>query len=165
MAHVYIGCDRVLLDACAGAGQPYVRLNPLHAWHFARSLNLPKADLPKTVLPKTDRPKTDWPKTDWVDARMLARFGAERQPAPHLPRDPERVALAALVGRRDQLKGMATQEKNRLGKAVSPMNRADIRASFQSLAGRIARVHAEIAAQIDRSPDLARDAKLLRSIP
>ncbi len=64
------GCDRRLLDACAKADRPFVRLNPLYAWHFAQSLNLPK--------------------TDRTDARMLARLGAERQPAPHLPRDPVR---------------------------------------------------------------------------
>jgi hypothetical protein len=36
------GCDRLLLEACAKAGRPFVRVNPLHAWHFAQSLNLPK---------------------------------------------------------------------------------------------------------------------------
>ena len=52
---------RGLRDACSKAGRGFVRLNPLHAWHFAQSLNLPK--------------------TDRVDARMLARLGTERQPA------------------------------------------------------------------------------------
>jgi transposase len=64
-----------------------VRLNPLHAWHFARSLNLPK--------------------TDRVDAAMLARLGAERQPAPDAAPDPAREELRALASRRDQLKRMA----------------------------------------------------------
>ena len=38
------GCDRPLRLALREAGHPGVRLNPLHAWHFARSLNLPKTD-------------------------------------------------------------------------------------------------------------------------
>jgi len=139
------GCDQALLTALAEAGQPFVRLNPLHAWHFAQSLNLPK--------------------TDRVDARMLARLGAERQPAPHLPQDPARAELAELADRRDQLKRMEVQEKNRLTKTTSPLIRADIRASLKALAARIARFGAEITDHLARHPDLARDALLLRSIP
>lgn len=139
------GCDQALLKAGAVAGRRFVRLNPLHAWHFAQSLNLPK--------------------TDRVDARMLARLGAERQPAPHLPQDPARGALAELADRRDQLKRMETQEKNRMTKAVSPMIRADIRASLKALGLRIARFEAEIADHLSQSPELARDAELLQSIP
>ena len=153
------GCDQSLLRALAKAEQPFVRLNPLHAWHFAQSLNLPK--------------------TDRTDARMLARLGAERQPVPHLPPDPARAALAELADRRDQLKRMETQEKNRLAKTiwprpsgqdhlaktVSPMIRADIRASLKALAARTLRFEAEIAEHLARHPELARDAALLRSIP
>ena len=90
------GCDLALIAACAKAGRPDVRLDPLHAWHVAQSLNLPK--------------------TDRVDARMLARFGAER---------------------RDQLKRMETQEKNRLSKMRNPAIRTDILASLKALAARI----------------------------
>lgn len=139
------GCDQALLEACAAAQRPFVRLNPLHAWHFAQSLNLPK--------------------TDRVDARMLARLGAERQPAPQLPQDPARGQLAELADRRDQLKRMETQEKNRLAKTAGPLVRADIRASLKALGRRIAHIEAAIAEHLARSPDLARDAELLRSVP
>jgi len=139
------GCDQALLRACTTAARPFVRLNPLHAWHFAQSLNLPK--------------------TDRTDARMLARLGAERRPAPHRPPDPARGELAELADRRDQLKRMETQEKNRLGKTAAPLIRADIRASLKALSARIKRFEAEIAAFLARSPDLARDAELLRSVP
>lgn len=139
------GCDLALLRALTGARQAYVRLNPLHAWHLAQSLNLPK--------------------TDKSDARMLARLGAERQPAPHVPPEPARTELAELVNRRDQLKRMETQEKNRLGKTASPVIRADIRASLSALAIRIKRFETDIAACLARNPDLARDAHLLRSVP
>lgn len=139
------GCDQRLLQACAKANRPFVRLNPLHAWHFAQSLNLPK--------------------TDRVDARMLARFGAERQPAPHLPPDPNRALLAELADRRDQLKRMETQEKNRLAKTTRPTIRDDIRASLKALATRIKRFEAAIADHLARHADLARDANLLRSVP
>lgn len=139
------GCDQALLKVLAAAERPFVRLNPLHAWHFAQSLNLPK--------------------TDRTDARMLARLGAECQPTPHQPQDPARGELAELADRRDQLKRMETQEKNRLTKTMSPMIRADIRASLKALGLRIARFEAEIADHLARCPALACDAHLLRSIP
>lgn len=60
---------------------------------------------------------------------------------------------------------METQEKNRLGKTAAPLIRADIRASLKALSARIKRFEAEIAAFLARSPDLARDAGLLRSVP
>jgi transposase len=64
------GCDRLLRIALGKAGRPGVRLNPLHAWHFARSLNRAK--------------------TDRLDAAMLARLGAERRPEPAPPTRPAR---------------------------------------------------------------------------
>ena len=100
-----------------------------------------------------------------MDARMLARFGAERQPVPHLPPAPVRVELTALADRRDQLERMETQEKNRLTKTTSPAIRDDIRASLTALARRIAAFEAAIAGHLAQSPDLARDEKLLRSAP
>ena len=139
------GCDRLPLEACAKAGRPFVRVNPLHAWHFAQSLNLPK--------------------TDRVDARMLARFGSERQLAPHRPQDPARAELAELADRRDQLKRMETQEKNRLRKTASPAIRADIRASLKALAARVARFEQAIAELLRQTPELAHDATLLRTAP
>ena len=120
------GCDRGLRAVLEAAGRDFIQLNPLHAWHFARSLNLPK--------------------TDRVDARMLARLGAERQPDPDPGSDPARAGLRALSQRRDQLKRMETQEKNRLAR-------------------RLARIDKAIAEHIARHPALAEDARLLRAIP
>ena len=37
-------CDGALRVALDAEGRPGARLNPLHAGHFARSLNLPKTD-------------------------------------------------------------------------------------------------------------------------
>jgi hypothetical protein len=104
--------------------------NPLHAWHFAQSLNLPQADR--------------------ADARIPARLGVERRPAPHLPQDLVRAALAELAARHDQIKCMEKQEKNRLTKTAGPMIRADIRASLKGLAARIARFKAKISDHLAR---------------
>ena len=139
------GCDQAVRAVLEAAGRDFVPLNPLHAWHFARSLNLPK--------------------TDRVDARMLARLGAERQPAPAGPSDRDRVELRALSQRRDQLKRMETQEKNRLSAASLPIVARDIRAELANLARRLARIERAIAEHIAQHPALREDAALLRGIP
>jgi len=138
-------CDRPLRLALRQAGQPGVRLNPLHAWHFARSLNRAK--------------------TDRIDAALLARLGSERQLAPDAEADPTREALRALVHRRDQLKRMQTQEKNRLSASAPGLVASDIRAELANLARRIARIEAAIGAHLARHPALAAAERLLRSLP
>ena len=139
------GCDDAVMRACGARGLPFCRVNPLHAWHFARSLNLPK--------------------TDRIDARMLARFGAERGPSPTPPPDVARVELAELSARRDQLKRMETQEKNRLGKTLSEVVRQDIRTSLAALARRIPRAEARIKAFLAAHPGQAQQVRLLETIP
>jgi len=138
-------CDRPLRAALREAGHPGVRLNPLHAWHFARSLNLAK--------------------TDRVDAGMLARLGAERQPEPDADAGPAREELRELVQRRDQLERMQTQEKNRLSAATLAVVARDIRAELANLARRLTRIEAAIAACLARHTELAAAERLLRSIP
>lgn len=139
------GCDGLLLREAARLRRPVHRANPLHAWHFARSLNLPK--------------------TDRVDARMLARMGQERCLAPSPAFVAERAELAELNGRRDQLKRMETQEKNRLAKTFSSAVKADIAVVLRLLARRIARIEAQIAAFLKANPASARAVQLLESIP
>ncbi|WP_424928833.1 IS110 family transposase [Amaricoccus tamworthensis] len=139
------GCDGLLLRSALGAGIPFHRVNPLHAWHFARSLNLPK--------------------TDRVDARMLARMGAERAFGPSPVFLPERAELAELSGRRDQLKRMETQERNRLAKASTAAIRADITASLRAIARRIRKIEAAIDAFVAAHPRLARQLDLLETVP
>ncbi len=138
-------CDQLILRLASALGRPFHRLNPLHGWHFGRLLNLPK--------------------TDRVDAAMLARLGAERR----LPASPgfaaSHAALAELSGRRDQLKRMETQEKNRLAKAFCDAVRRDIEDSLATLAERIRRIDAAIESHLAAHPELARDAALLETIP
>ena len=148
---------RAAATACCArgqaAGRDFVRLNPLHAWHFARSLNLAKTDR----IAQNARFQRD--------ARMLARFGAERQPAPTRTATPSGRMLRALGHRRDQLKRMIAQEKNRLGDAGHPLVVRDIRAGIAGLERRLAAFDKAIAEHIARHPALAEDAGLLRRSP
>lgn len=138
-------CDGPILRLASATGQPFHRLNPSHSWHFAQSLNLPK--------------------TDRVDARMLARIGTERALPPSPAIAPERAELAELVGRRDQLKRMQTQEKNRLRKTFSSVVKVDIRASLAALERRIRKAESAIQDFVAAHPDIARKLRLLESIP
>lgn len=138
-------CDKLLRALAAEACVGYARVNPLHSWHYAQSHNLAK--------------------TDRVDARMLARFGAERRPAPTPEIDPARAELGLLNQRRDQLKRMQTQERNRLDDTTHKLLRQDIRASLRGLARRIARIEAAIRDHLQRHPELATQAQLLCTIP
>ena len=139
------GCDGPILRRASMAGRPFHRLNPLHGWHFARSLNLPK--------------------TDRVDAAMLARMGAERQLAPSPGLDADQAELAQLTGRRAQIRRMQTQETHRLRRTRSAVCAADIRASLKALARRLARIEAAIESLLAARPRLAARARLLRTIP
>ncbi len=139
------GCDRDLLAVAEAADQPRVRLNPSFAFHFARSLNLPK--------------------TDRVDAAMLARYGRERQPEPDPPRERARLDLAALVKRRDQLKRMQVQEQNRLAEVDHPVAEVSLRRSLAVLAEETAELDRAIEAHLAASPTLAEDAARLITIP
>jgi len=138
-------CDKLLRERAMQACLHYARVNPLHSWYYARSHNLAK--------------------TDRVDARMLARFGAERQPAPTREIDPARAELGLLNQRRDQLLRMRTQERNRLDDMTHKLLRQDIRASLRALARRIARIEAAIRDHLQRHPGLAAQVRLLRTIP
>lgn len=143
------GCDRALRVALAGAGRAGARVNPLHVWHYGRSRNRAK--------------------TDRLDAALLADYGRERQPAPDPAPDPAREALRALVQRRDQLRRMEVQEKNRLsgclGEGAPALVVRDVRAGLARLARSLARIEAAIRAAVAEDAVLARDERLLRSIP
>ena len=89
---------------------------------------------------------------------MLARLGAERAPDPTPPADPVREELRALAQRRDQLKRMETQEKNRLSVTTHPRVAKDIREELANLARRLARIDKAIADHLDRHQPLAEDA-------
>jgi transposase len=146
-------CDRPLRLALRKARGSGVRLNPLHAWHFARSLNLPKTDR----VAQNARFQRD--------AAMLARLGAERQPAPDAAPDPAREELRALASRRDQLKRMAAQEKNRLSDCTLDLVGKDIRAELKGLARRIENIEKAIAEHLARHRAPATAERLLRGVP
>ena len=139
------GCDDLLLSQIGQEGAAFVRVNPAHAWHFARACNLPK--------------------TDKVDARMLSAFGSARALEPQKPNSAERDRLKALVKRRRQYKDMITQEKNRLKRAADPDMKSDIKSLLSILERRIAKLEQQIKQYLQNCDELKDTTRLLESVP
>ncbi|MDE2960417.1 MAG: transposase, partial [Chloroflexota bacterium] len=72
-------------------------------------------------------------KTDRLDAVVLSRYGQVFQPPATLAQSADRSRLQELVGRRDQLMGQRTQEKNRLSRVGRSGARGSIERHLQWL--------------------------------
>lgn len=140
------GCDGPLIEALTHRGLRFARVNPRQAREFARALG---------VLAKTDR----------VDARVLAEMGRRLPLNLTTPGDPARARLADFLRRRKQLVEMRKAEKVRRHSAGQPAILHEIEAMIALLDRRVARLDREIAALIEASPDLARQARLLAQVP
>lgn len=140
------GYERPLMEALAGAGAAFARVNPRQAREFARATGR---------LAKTDR----------VDAAVLAEMGRALRLKPSPLRAPERVRLADLMARRDDLSDMRRREANRIKQARDAWIKKDIKTMLRVLERRLARIEVEINAQIEAHETLARAAARLRSMP
>ena len=103
-------------------------------------------------------------KTDRVDAKLIAQFCAERNPAPWQPPAPAEKSLRALVLRLDALQSMHTQESNRLDVA-RPGIKEGIVSHLEWLDKEIKRLVKAIHDHIDADPNLHDKQQLLDSIP
>lgn len=103
-------------------------------------------------------------KTDRVDARAIASFCRDRQPAPWQPLSASEQALRALVLRHSALLQMKGQESNRL-ETVRDAAATSVQAHLQWLQCEIGRIETEIRQHIDDDPSLKGKGKLLDSIP
>ncbi len=140
------GYERPLTEALNAAGCLFSRVNPRQAREFARATGR---------LAKTDR----------VDAAMLAEMGRALRLKPSPPRAPERVRLADLMARRDDLSDMRRREANRIKQARDAWIKKDIKTVLRALDRRLVRVEAEINAQIEADETLAGAAARLQSMP
>ncbi len=134
-----------LLEADAAIAPACV--NPLHAKRFAQSLGLRN-------------------KTDEVDARMLARLGAERSPAPYEPPAPVFLELRALVRERRQLVDEHVRLSNRIGEGTdSTFVRRQRSRRLNTLERDIERLDAEIARVAASDESLRADLARMTTIP
>lgn len=137
--------DRPLCEALGAAGIGHVRVNPSRARDFARALG-------------------QLAKTDALDAQMLSRMGQALVLAPQPAPDTARLALTALVRRRDQLVAIRAREANH-GETADPAITDSIARHTQWLDQEIKAIEHRINALIAADRALDQDNKRLRSVP
>jgi transposase len=141
------GCyDSALRDRLLEAGIAFARVNPARARAFARAAGF-------------------LAKTDAIDARMLAAMAQSLRPQPQPPASAERVRLACLNKRRDQLVATRQQERTRRHEARDADLLASLEAHLAWLDAAIRDLEAQIAAVIAATPELHADRSLLVSAP
>jgi transposase len=104
-------------------------------------------------------------KTDRLDARVIARFCAER--APQRWQAPSKAVrgLRALVRRREALIELRTEELNRRDSACEPRVLDSITKVIAMLDEQIKQIERQIRDHIDNDPTLKQQRELLESVP
>ena len=103
-------------------------------------------------------------KTDRTDARLLARFAQQKQPAPSPIRTASLARLQELVACRDDLTTLLVMEKNRLSVATAH-TRAYHDVVLATLTAQRRAVEQEIAATVAADPALAARDRQVQSMP
>ena len=124
------GYERPVVRALHGADRPVAVVNPKRVRHYAKALG---------ILAKNDP----------IDARVLARFGHDLEPALDEKPCKSREQRKALLLRRRQLKKMRTAELNRWHQAEDPAAAE----SIETLLETIDRQIADVEAQLDRATE------------
>lgn len=104
-------------------------------------------------------------KTDVVDAKVIAEFCASRNPATWQPPSKSIRRLRALVGRREALVDLRTQETNRLEVAATEEVRQSVEQVIALLNAQIEQIERQIRKDINDDPTLREQRDLLDSIP
>lgn len=104
-------------------------------------------------------------KTDAVDAKLIAQFCADRNPAIWQPPSKSVRRLRSLVSRREALLDLRTQESNRLQVTTTEEVKSSIEAVIAHLDDQIKRIERQIKKDINDDPELKKQRDLLDSIP
>lgn len=104
-------------------------------------------------------------KCDEVDARVIALYGANNRPRPTNQRAAEWVHLHALVKMRHTHNEDLVRVKNRMESVLDPHCRKAVERDIKHLERQLTKIDAEIDKHIAATPAMARDLKLLESVP
>lgn len=140
------GLEIPVVNALHGAGLPVVVVNPRQVRDFAKALG-------------------QLAKTDSLDARVLAHFAAAIKPPLRPIKSKEEQELDDLTGRRGQLVGMLTDEKNRRSSATSDSVRDQIKEHIDWLEDCIAEIDQQLKALLKTSACWQAIDKILQSVP
>jgi transposase len=158
-----------LTTRLAGALPPTIVLEATGAHHVGVTLALATAGMPPAVMNPAQThafiaSEGQRTKTDRTDARLLARFAQQKQPAPSPVLSQTARDLRELVACRDDFTKLLTMEKNRL-QIATVRTRAHHQALLDHLTAERRTVEREIAQLIAADPDLAARHAIVRSMP
>ena len=139
------GYEKLLAVEALAADIAITVLNPKQVRDFARS---------KGILAKTDK----------IDAAVLTRFGEQNHPEPKHPAPEWMSRLRSLLTRRDELVGIAQQEKNRLDPKPPAGITRQIRAHVRALDRYIAAIEAEVKSMMEDQEQLTENFTRLTQV-
>lgn len=158
-----------LVARIAGETPPTVVLEATGAYHVGVTLALAEAGMPPAVMNPEQthafiRSEGQRTKTDRTDARLLARFGQQKAPAPSPVLTQNARDLRELVACRDDFTKLLTMEKNRLHVATD-RTRTHHQAVIDHLVAERRTVEGEIAQLIAADAALTDRNRIVRSMP
>jgi transposase len=104
-------------------------------------------------------------KNDRLDAAALAKIGSLLAPAPTVPPPAEVTALAALVGRREQIAELIRREKHHGEMTTDKVLLRDLDQSLAALQKRLEKIESLIVAHLQAHPALAQKSDRLQESP
>jgi transposase len=138
------GYERRLAGELTAAGYPTVVIAPRRVRHYAVAMGMNA-------------------KTDKIDASVIAAFAEAAKPQPRQAPTPQAERLSELVGRRQQLVAIRTQEDNRLYMAREKAVRKSIQRLVVELNRQIDKVDALIAEAISSDDEFKHKGDILSS--
>jgi transposase len=103
-------------------------------------------------------------KSDKADARLIAQYCYNQQPAAWQPPSAAQAQTKALARRISQLKIDHTREQNRLEAATDKATQSDIKSSMKALTTRIEKLEKQLTELIQTNPENKQTLDLLTSI-
>jgi len=140
------GFEATVAAALAGVGLPLCVVNPRQIRDFARAMGR-------------------LAKTDTLDAEVIALFAERVRPQARPLREPERVHLAELVGRRRQVIEMIGMETNRGRQAIAKPLARRLARHVAYLQKELDAIDHDIGEAIKHSPAWREAEALLKSVP
>jgi transposase len=138
--------ERRVVAELVDAGHTVSVVNPRQIRDYSRALG---------ILAKTDR----------IDAKVIARFGADVKPRPFVKLPEKQVELDELVTRRRQLVQLRVAEENRFRDGLTKLVHQSVRRSLTAINQDLARIDRAILNLVQSDDDWKQRFELLKTVP
>lgn len=138
--------ERRVVAELVDAGHTVSVVNPRPIRDYAKALG---------ILAKTDR----------IDAKVIARFGADIKPRPVIKLPEKQTELDELVTRRRQLVQLRVAEENRFRDGLTKLVRQSVRRSITAITDDLIRIDRAILDLVQSDDDWKQRFQLLKTVP